>query len=78
VDLQNATIELPAEVTENGEPLTLPLSTELVAMLKKEFQTVAKPVFDATNWRKAWNAACIAAGLGEKAAMAKLEAFGAL
>jgi integrase len=66
VDLQNATIELPAEVTKNGEPLTLPLSTELVAMLKKEFQTVAKPVFDATNWRKAWNAACIAAGLGEK------------
>jgi integrase len=66
VNLESATIELPAEVTKNDEPLTLPLSTELVAMLKKEFRNESKPVFDAKNWRKEWNKAAIAAGLGQK------------
>ena len=66
VNLESATIELPAEVTKNDDPLTLPLSTELVAMLKKEFHNEYKPVFDATNWRKEWNKASVAVGLGEK------------
>jgi len=66
VNLDAATIDLPAEVVKNDEPLTLPLSTELVAMLKKVFRNDAKPVFDTTNWRKEWNKAAVAAGLGEK------------
>ena len=68
VNLENATIELPADVTKNDEPLTLPLSTELVAMLRKEFQSVAKPVFDTTNWRKEWNKAAVASGLDKRRA----------
>jgi hypothetical protein len=35
-------------------------------MLKKEFRNESKPVFDATNWRKEWIKATVAAGLGKK------------
>jgi integrase len=58
-------IELPGEITKNGEPLTLPLVGELSATLKKQFRTDG-PVFDATNLRKEWAEACHALGLGVK------------
>jgi integrase len=63
VDLDVGTVELPAGVCKNGDALTLPLSTELVGMLKKMFKTDS-PVFDTTNFRKSWNAACVKVGLG--------------
>jgi len=53
-------------VTKNGEALTLPMSTELVGMLKKMFRSDSKPVFDATNFRREWNKACVKVGLGKQ------------
>jgi integrase len=62
-------IELPGEITKNGEPLTLPLVgaglQEISAMLKKMFRTEG-PVFDSTNLRKEWASACDKLGLGVK------------
>jgi integrase len=64
VDLNAAILELPAGVTKNGDALTLPISTELVGMLKKMFRVDSKPVFDTTNFRKEWNKACVKVKLG--------------
>lgn len=64
VQLDEGIIELPAGVTKNGDALTLPLSTELVGMLKKMFRVDSKPVFDTTNFRKEWNKACVKVKLG--------------
>lgn len=62
-------IELPGEITKNGEPLTLPLVgkglDEVPAMLKKQFRKDG-PVFDSTNLRKEWAEACHKLGLGVK------------
>jgi integrase len=64
VDLNEEIIELPAGVTKNGESLMLPLSSEVVGMLRKQFRVPSKPVFDATNFRKEWNRACVKVGFG--------------
>jgi integrase len=64
VKLDEGIVELPAGITKNGDALTLPLSTELVGMLKKMFRVDSKPVFDTTNFRKSWNAACVKVKLG--------------
>jgi integrase len=66
VKLDEGIVELPAGITKNGDALTLPVSTELVGMLKKMFRVDSKPVFDTTNFRKAWNAACVKVGLGKQ------------
>jgi integrase len=62
-------IELPGEITKNGEPLTLPLVgkglDEVSSMLKKMFRTEG-PVFDTTNLRREWAEACHNLGLGVK------------
>jgi integrase len=65
VDLDEGMINLPAGVTKNDDALPLPLSTELVGMLKKKFKTDG-PVFDTSNFRKAFQAACVRVGLGIK------------
>jgi integrase len=62
-----AEIELPGEITKNGEPLTLPLAgplAEIAITLKKMFRDQSKPVFDTRGLRYAWYAACAAAGFG--------------
>jgi integrase len=64
VKLDEGIIELPAGVTNNKDALTLPLSAELVGMLKKMFRRDSKPVFDTTNFRKEWNRACVKVKLG--------------
>lgn len=66
VKLDEGMIEVPPGVTKNGEALTLPLSAELAGMLRKMFRTDSKPVFDATNFRKEWNKACVKVGLGKQ------------
>jgi integrase len=65
VDLGKAEMNLPAGIIKNRKPLTLPLSAELVSMLKKLFRTDG-PVFDTTNFRKEWIRACVKVGLGKK------------
>jgi integrase len=44
----------------------LPLSDELVRMLKKRFRRDGGPVFVTVNFRKAFQAACVAVKLGVK------------
>jgi integrase len=63
VDLKAPMIRLEDEQTKTGEARAIPLTTELVAMLKTSTKE-GNQVFDGTNLRKAWNAACTAAGLG--------------
>lgn len=62
VNLDEAVIRLEGEQTKNEEPRTIPLPDVLVAMLKKLPKVGL--VFDATNLRKAWYKACVAAGFG--------------
>jgi integrase len=71
VNLEEGIIEIPAGVTKNDDPLTLPLSTELLAMLKELVPSVPshEPVFDSTNFRKEWEMACVKLGLGTTVAM---------
>lgn len=63
VNLDEALIELEGEQTKNEEPRIIPLPDVLVEMLKKLPRE--NPVFDATNLRKAWGKAGVAAGLGK-------------
>ena len=63
MNLTERIIEIPAGVTKNDDPLTLPLSNNLVALLKKLFRD-EKPVFDSTNFRKEWESACVKIGKG--------------
>ena len=65
VDLDTKEISFPRGVVKNGESLVVPLSAELVAMLRKKFQGT-DPVFDTTNFRREWNRACIRTGLGKR------------
>jgi len=65
VNLNKREMYLPAGIIKNRKPLTLPLSAELVGMLKKLFRKDG-PVFDTTNFRKEWNKACVKVGLGKK------------
>jgi integrase len=55
-------IHLPANIVKNKKPITIPLTQELTAVLKKQFRKSSKPVFDATNPRRAWEAATVAVG----------------
>jgi integrase len=57
-------ISIPEEVTKNGDPLVVPIDPELLQMLKKQFRREG-PVFDTTNFRKAFNAAAVTVGLGK-------------
>ncbi len=65
VNLAKREVNLPPGIVKNRKPLTLPLSRELVAMLKKKFQTNG-PVFDMKNFRREWFKACVKIGVGEK------------
>jgi integrase len=65
VDLKEGIIEIPEEITKTGEAQILPLSDELINMLKKQFRKDDAPVFDTTNFRKEFQQACVAAGLGK-------------
>jgi integrase len=42
-------LHIPVEICKNREPLTLALTSELVALLRKHFRKSGAPVFDATN-----------------------------
>jgi integrase len=64
VDLTTAEIRLQDNQTKNGEPRILPLSADLVGVLKKTFRTEG-PVFCTTDLRRAWQDASVAAGFGE-------------
>jgi integrase len=63
VDLRGALIRLDEDQTKNSEARTVPLPDVLVRMLKR-IGPGEGTVFDATNLRKAWCKACVAAGLG--------------
>ncbi len=65
IQLNKAEVHLPAGVIKNRKPLALPLSPELVAMLKRMFRKDG-PVFDTTNFRKEWNRACVKVGFGKQ------------
>lgn len=65
VDLNARRIHLEAEQTKADEARILPLTPELVAMLN-DMEPKTGRVFDATNLRKEWTRACVAAGLGRK------------
>jgi integrase len=56
VDLKKEQITLLGMLTKNGQPRVLPLTDELVDMLKKQSETDG-PVFDSTNFRKEFAAA---------------------
>jgi integrase len=63
--LDEEIIEIPAGVTKNGEPIVLPILPELLSMLKKMFRKDGA-AFVTKNFRKSFNAACVAVGLGKK------------
>jgi integrase len=63
VDLRGALIRLEEDQTKNSEARTVPLPDVLVRMLKR-IGPGEGTVFDATNLRKDWQKACVAAGLG--------------
>jgi integrase len=65
IDLDEEIIEIPAGVTKNGEPIVLPILPELLSMLKKMFRKDGA-AFVTKNFRKSFNAACVAVGLGKK------------
>jgi len=65
VNLAEKEINFPSGVLKNRKPLIVPLSDELVGMLKKKFQGNG-PVFEIRNFRREWNRACVKCGLGEK------------
>ena len=65
VDFKEGVIEIPEGVTKTGEPQTLPMSDELMGMLRKQFRKDDSPVFDTTNFRKEFRKACAAVGLGK-------------
>jgi integrase len=55
-------LTLPPMFVKNKKPITLKLSDDLTAVLKKMFRQVGKPIFDGTNLRRAWAAATREAG----------------
>jgi integrase len=62
VNLDEGMIYIPDQTTKNDEYLPVPISQRLCRMLKKLFRTDA-PVFDTTNFRKAFRKAADAVGL---------------
>jgi integrase len=67
VHLDKKEVHIPGADTKNGESLILPLSGEVVSMLKKQFRKEG-PVFDCTNFRKLWQKAVNEAKLGTQQA----------
>ena len=65
VNLAKQEVCLPPGILKNRKPLIVPLSNELVAMLKKKFKGNG-PVFETKNFRREWIKACVKCGLGEK------------
>jgi len=65
VNLAKQEISFPPGIVKNRKPLIVPLSDELVAMLKKKFQGIG-PVFEIENFRREWIKACVNCGLGVK------------
>ena len=71
VDLTNAEIRLDPGTTKNDEPRTIPIASELLEMLRierarnpqNEF-VFMRPGKRIKSFRKAWNSACVRAGLG--------------
>jgi integrase len=66
VSLDEGLVRIPSGVTKNDAALPLPLSDGLVRMLKKQFRRDGDPVFVTVNFRKAFQAACVAVKLGVK------------
>jgi len=71
VDFVNAEIRLDPGTTKNDGPRTIPMLGELLEMLRIERARNPKSEFVYMNaderiatFRKAWNSACIRAGLG--------------
>jgi integrase len=60
VNLGAGVIRLEDDQTKTGEARSIPLPDVLLGMLEQK----TGPVFDATNLRKAWQKACVAAKLG--------------
>jgi integrase len=75
VDLKEGIIEIPEEITKTGEAQTLALSDELINMLEKHFRQDDAPVFDTTNFRKEFQQACVAAGLGKITKMVSAKGY---
>ena len=63
VDLESRQIRLEPEQTKTDEGRIVPLSSELVSMLRK-IEPKKGRVFDGTNLRKEWMKACSLCGLG--------------
>jgi integrase len=71
VDLANAEIRLDPGTTKNDDPRTIPIASELLEMLRIERARNPKTEFvfmragkRIKSFRKAWNSACVRAGLG--------------
>ena len=69
VDLDSGIIRLEPEQTKNAQARLLPMSSRLSAMLR-ELKQALEPkrhdiVFEDTNLRKSWEAACDSCGLGK-------------
>lgn len=64
-----ALIRLEEDQTKNGEARTISLPDVLVEMLRK-IKPKEGVLFDVSNLRKAWQKACVAAGLGTYAEVA--------
>jgi integrase len=71
LDLVNAEIHLDPGTTKNDEPRTIPMPSELLEMLRIERARNPKSELVFMNagqriatFRKAWNSACVRAGLG--------------
>jgi integrase len=75
VDLKEGIIEIPEEITKTGEAQTLPLSDELIDILKKQFRQDDAPVFDTTNFRKEFQQAAVAAGFGKITKMVSAKGY---
>jgi integrase len=58
-------LHIRAEICKNREPLTLALTSELVALLKKHLRKSGAPVFDVTNLRREWERATAAVKMPE-------------
>ena len=75
VDLKEQVIEIPEGVVKNDEPLTVPIDPELLPMLRKMFRKTGAPVFDTTNFRKEFEKACVAVGLGKLVTMKSAKGY---
>jgi integrase len=60
----DALIVLEDEQAKNGDPRIIPLTDPELLRMLREPKKEEGPVFDATNLRRAWRKACVAAGLG--------------